>query len=47
MLWDATVEELRFRAINEQGQAFDCGAVRLDGLVREAACANLEGVSAQ
>ena len=25
MLWEATPAELRFRAINEQGQPFDCG----------------------
>lgn len=25
MLWEATPDELRFRALNEQGQAFDCG----------------------
>ena len=47
MLWEATVEELRFRAINEQGQAFDCGVIRRTGTVREIACASLEGVSAQ
>jgi hypothetical protein len=27
MLWEATPTELRFRAINEQGQAFDCGVI--------------------
>ncbi len=45
MLWDATAEELRFRAINEQGQAFDCGVIRRDGTVREIACASLEGAA--
>lgn len=28
MLWEATSSELRFRAINEAGQAFDCGVLR-------------------
>ncbi len=28
MLWEATPEELRFRAINERGLAFDCGTLR-------------------
>ncbi len=45
MLWEATAEELRFRAINEQGQAFDCGVIRRDGTVREIACASLEGTA--
>ena len=45
MLWDATVEELRFRAINEQGQAFDCGVIRRDGTVSEIACASLDGTA--
>jgi len=39
MLWEATLEELRFRAINEQGQAFDCGALRAGAAtVEPAAC---------
>ncbi|MFB3127635.1 MAG: metallophosphoesterase, partial [Candidatus Acidiferrales bacterium] len=38
MLWEATVEELRFRAINEQGQAFDCGVIRRTGRVEERRC---------
>lgn len=29
MLWEATPEGLRYRAINEHGQAFDCGFIRL------------------
>jgi hypothetical protein len=37
MLWEATPDELRFRAINEQGQAFDCGALR-EAEVVAAAC---------
>ena len=45
MLWETTAEELRFRAINEQGQAFDCGVIRRDGTVREIACASLEGTT--
>lgn len=28
MLWEATPAELRFRAINEKGDAFDCGSIR-------------------
>jgi hypothetical protein len=39
LLWEATPEELRFRAINERGEAFDCGVVRLAGYVRAEACA--------
>jgi len=38
MLWEATPEELRFFAVNERGQAFDCGALRPDGRVAPAAC---------
>ncbi len=38
MLWDATAEELRFRAINQQGQAFDCGVIRRTGRVEERKC---------
>jgi 3',5'-cyclic AMP phosphodiesterase CpdA len=43
MLWDATAEELRFRAINEQGQAFDCGAVGSSLRVEQIPCAELAG----
>jgi predicted phosphodiesterase len=43
MLWEATVEELRFRAINEQGQAFDCGAVGSSLRVEQIPCAELAG----
>ncbi len=39
MLWEATVKELRFRAINEQGQAFDCGAVGSNLRVEQIPCA--------
>lgn len=28
MLWEATPAELRFRAIDEQGEAFDCGVIQ-------------------
>jgi len=28
MMWEATPDELRFRAINEHGVAFDCGVLR-------------------
>ncbi len=37
MLWEATPTALRFRAINEQGQAFDCGVLRAAQL-KETAC---------
>jgi len=38
MIWEATPDELRFRAINERGEAFDCGAVRAASVVQAAAC---------
>ena len=38
MLWEATPEELRFYAINERGEAFDCGVVRPAGVVEAEAC---------
>lgn len=38
MLWEATPEELRFRAINEQGQAFDCGVIRPGGRLDSVPC---------
>jgi len=38
MLWEATPEELRFRAINERGAAYDCGIIRSVGEVEQAAC---------
>ena len=38
MLWEATPTELRFRAINEQGQAFDCGIIRPDQRVEVVPC---------
>lgn len=44
MLWEATPEELRFRAINEQGEAFDCGRIMPGGRVEGAGCAALLGV---
>ncbi len=43
MLWEATVKELRFRAINEQGQAFDCGAVGSNLRVEQIPCAEFAG----
>jgi len=33
-----TVDELRFRAINERGQAFDCGSIPAAGTVEAVAC---------
>lgn len=41
MLWEATLEELRFRAINEHGQAYDCGRIRPAGPVEAVACGAL------
>lgn len=41
MLWEATPEELRFRAINEKGEAFDCGRLLPGGGVEALACAAL------
>lgn len=38
MLWEATPEELRFRAINERGQAYDCGSIPAAGRVEAVAC---------
>ncbi|MBI1941525.1 MAG: metallophosphoesterase [Acidobacteria bacterium] len=38
MLWEATPEELRFRAINEDGEAFDCGVVKPGGVVTTFGC---------
>ncbi|MFQ5696203.1 MAG: metallophosphoesterase, partial [Terriglobia bacterium] len=38
MLWEATASELRFRAINERGQAFDCGMIRPNGAAETVAC---------
>ena len=38
MLWEATAEELRFQAINAQGQAFDCGIIRGGGEVETVSC---------
>ena len=38
MLWEATPEELRFRALNERGEAFDCGIIRGAGEVEAVAC---------
>jgi len=39
MLWEATPEALRFRAINERGQAYDCGTIRGAGMTETTACA--------
>jgi len=41
MLWEATRDELRFRAINETGDAFDCGVVREGSRVENIACTSL------
>ncbi|MDA2929496.1 metallophosphoesterase [Acidobacteria bacterium AH-259-O06] len=43
MLWEATPEELRFRAINVQGQAFDCGIIRGWGQPETVSCSVLIG----
>ncbi len=38
MLWEATPEELRFQAINERGEAFDCGVLRQGQPLQTAEC---------
>ena len=43
MLWEATLERLRFQAINEQGQAFDCGSIDRTGRVVAVPCPVLAG----
>ncbi len=44
MLWEVTPQELRFRAINDHGEAFDCGTVRPAGKVESADCPALASV---
>jgi len=39
MLWEATPDALRYRAIDEDGQAFDCGRLPADGAPETVACA--------
>ncbi|MCI0403499.1 MAG: metallophosphoesterase [Acidobacteria bacterium] len=39
MLWEATPDELRFRAINEHGVAFDCGILRSGQALQAVDCA--------
>ncbi|MFQ5662658.1 MAG: metallophosphoesterase [Terriglobia bacterium] len=46
MLWEATPDALRFRAINEQGEAFDCGIIPATGQPQSVACANLASPAA-
>lgn len=41
MLWEATPFELRFRAINDRGKAFDCGVIRREAPAQTVACATL------
>lgn len=41
MLWEASPAELRFRAINEQGQAFDCGIIRTRQSIQWVTCVDL------
>ena len=43
MLWEATATELRFRAINERGEAFDCGRILPDGTVTVVPCSDWPG----
>ena len=43
MLWEATAAELRFRALNEQGEAFDCGILRPMALPESVTCSALSG----
>ena len=47
MLWEATQEELRFRAINEGGEAFDCGRIRPGGEVEEVSCREWPGLTVE
>ncbi|HXE75032.1 MAG TPA: metallophosphoesterase [Candidatus Xenobia bacterium] len=41
MLWEATPEELRFYAVNERGEAFDCGVLRHGQPLHAAECGAL------
>jgi hypothetical protein len=41
MLWEATAEALRFRAINEAGRAFDCGMIGAQAELRSVPCETL------
>ncbi len=41
MLWEATPTELRFRAIHEKGDAFDCGVTRLGSPSETVGCSAL------
>lgn len=41
MLWEATPAELHFRAIDEDGRAFDCGVIPRAGEAEEVACGAL------
>jgi hypothetical protein len=43
MLWEATPDALVFRAINDEGNAFDCGRMTGGGEVETIACSALSG----
>lgn len=43
MLWEATPDALTFRAMNEEGNAFDCGRILSGGTVETVACSALPG----
>ena len=45
MLWEVFETELRFRAINSSGEAFDCGMVGPDGVVTSADCGRWPGLT--
>ena len=45
MLWEVFETELRFRAINSSGEAFDCGMVGPDGVVTSADCGSWPGLT--
>ena len=45
MLWEATASELRYRAINERGEAFDCGRIRDGGKVESVPCGEWPGLT--
>ena len=45
MLWEATRDELRFRAIDERGEAFDCGRILPDRSMEEVPCSAWPGLT--
>jgi hypothetical protein len=41
MLWEASAEQLQFRAIDEEGRVFDCGTITREGQVIPETCPGL------